>query len=325
MPRIRTIKPDFWTNPQVARVSHAARLLFIATWNMADDHGNLPRDSEKLKMQVFPSHFDVDVDVEPLVVSLISNGLLIEYSDSNTGGRFLHVPTFHKHQVINRPSKPIYPLPEKALLDFVRGRNSGDFSDDHVWLTESSRTEVEVERGSGKGSKPKTIGTKERGGRATRASATHDDEHEPVAVTPAMLSIVMRRHSIASSPSDPRLIAAVEQGITPATIEAACVEGRASNKGGRLRAGYVIAIAVRWTQEAEGMKHANGDGNGNSNPSGARRSKPASFDTRAEDRKRTIEKLTGRDKRNSVSADQNVIDVDMTEIAHESRHTRGVD
>jgi hypothetical protein len=124
MPRIRTIKPEFWTNPQVCRCEHAARLLFIGTWNFADDHGNLPRDTEKLKMQVFPGKLDIDMDVEPLLVSLIAHGLLIEYSGED-GQRFLHIPTFRKHQIVNRPSKPACPLPDKKLIEeSVRGFNA---------------------------------------------------------------------------------------------------------------------------------------------------------------------------------------------------------
>ena len=43
MPRIRTIKPEFWTDEKVGECSIPARLLFIATWNIADDRGNLER------------------------------------------------------------------------------------------------------------------------------------------------------------------------------------------------------------------------------------------------------------------------------------------
>jgi hypothetical protein len=138
MPRIRTIKPEFWTSPQVARVSYPARLLFIGTWNFADDHGNLPRDPEKLKMQVFPGD---TIDVEPLVLSLIEHGLLNEYSVSDTGECFLHIPTFHKHQIINRPSKAVYPLPNKAFLDASPDKKKHDANSTTDGLTEGSWTE----------------------------------------------------------------------------------------------------------------------------------------------------------------------------------------
>jgi hypothetical protein len=41
MSRIRTIKPEFWEDEGNGRLSALARLLFIATFNMADDEGRL--------------------------------------------------------------------------------------------------------------------------------------------------------------------------------------------------------------------------------------------------------------------------------------------
>jgi hypothetical protein len=116
MARIRTIKPEFWQNPQVCRCTYPARLLFIGTWHYADDHGNLPRDASKLQMQVFPNPVDRDLDVEALTVELIDQGLLMEYSSENKQ-RFLHIPTFTKHQVINRPSRAQHPQPDKTLIE----------------------------------------------------------------------------------------------------------------------------------------------------------------------------------------------------------------
>ena len=51
MARIRTVKPEFWTDRRVGECSPNARLLFIATWNFADDHGGLDRSAKQLKAQ----------------------------------------------------------------------------------------------------------------------------------------------------------------------------------------------------------------------------------------------------------------------------------
>ncbi len=171
MPRIRTIKPEFWQNPQVCRCSYPARLLFIGTWHYADDHGNLPRDAEKLRMQVFPSPHDAALDIEALVLSLIAQGLLMEYS-SEDEQRYLHIPTFARHQVINRPSKTAYPQPDEKLTEqYVRAFNAKldkveresharpENSDDAVsgaTLTEGSC----LERKGRERSKPKTLKSK---------------------------------------------------------------------------------------------------------------------------------------------------------------------
>ena len=110
MARIRTIKPDFWTSEALSECSVSARLLFIGTWNFADDYGNLERSSKRIKMQIFPAD---SIDVEPLIQELITHGLLIEYSVSSK--KYLHIPGFKDHQVINRPSKPTCPPHEDSL------------------------------------------------------------------------------------------------------------------------------------------------------------------------------------------------------------------
>ena len=104
MPRIRTIKPEFWTDEKVGECSIPARLLFIATWNIADDRGNLERSTKQLKVQVFP--YDT-VDVEKLLRELLKLRFLTEYEVE--GKMFLHINGFHKHQKIDRPSAPRCP------------------------------------------------------------------------------------------------------------------------------------------------------------------------------------------------------------------------
>lgn len=102
--RIRSVKPEFWTDETVVECSIPARLLFIGTWNISDDSGNLDRSSKQLKMKIFPA--DV-IDCEPLVQELIAHGLLEEYTID--GKIYLHIKGFNKHQVINKPSKSKIP------------------------------------------------------------------------------------------------------------------------------------------------------------------------------------------------------------------------
>lgn len=110
MSRQRMIKPEFWSDESVNECSVSARLLFIASWNFADDEGNISRSAKQFKAQAFP--YD-KIDCEPLIIELITHGLLIEYSVS--GKNYLHITNFKKHQIINRPSKPQCPLYEDSL------------------------------------------------------------------------------------------------------------------------------------------------------------------------------------------------------------------
>ncbi|TAM15949.1 MAG: DUF1376 domain-containing protein [Pandoraea sp.] len=100
-------------------------------------------------------------------------------------------------------------------------------------------------------------------------------------IRPSDLSSAMRRHSIEAQPGDPRIIAAAESGISVETIEAACAEAKASDPKGRIKPGFVIAIAQRWTADA-------------SRPTPRARASPNPAPSYHDERKETIAQLTGR-------------------------------
>ncbi|MFC5427608.1 hypothetical protein ACFPTO_02095 [Paraburkholderia denitrificans] len=135
MARIRTIKPDFWTDEKVVELSMPARLMVLGSLNFSDDNGNLDRSPKKLKMQVFPADA---IDCEPLIQEVIAQGMLIEYSVS--GKTYLHIKGFRKHQVINRPSKSN--IPEPIFSDESCGAHGG--------LGDPSLTEGKGKEGKGK-------------------------------------------------------------------------------------------------------------------------------------------------------------------------------
>ena len=110
MARIRTIKPEFWTDERVGECSVSARLLFVACWNFADDHGGLDRSSKQLKAQAFP--YDV-IDCEPLIQELLDVGLLVEYAIDSK--KYLHIKGFRTHQKVEKPAKPRVPLYDDSL------------------------------------------------------------------------------------------------------------------------------------------------------------------------------------------------------------------
>lgn len=94
MARNRMIKPEFWEDDKIAECSTNARLLFIATWNFADDEGFLEYRPKWLKAKCFP--YD-NVDVVKLVNELLKVGRL------ELHGEILWVKNFLKHQRIDRP------------------------------------------------------------------------------------------------------------------------------------------------------------------------------------------------------------------------------
>lgn len=252
MARIRTIKPDFWTDEKIVELSFEARLFFIGSWNFADDNGNLQRSAKKLKMQIFPADA---IDCEPLIQSLMAHGLLSEYEVN--GEKYLHIKGFTAHQVINRPSKTGLPVPGS-------GSTPTPLTDDS--LTEGSRKGVGRE---GKGMEGNGVRT-DVGGTPCEAAR------------PSELSAAMRKHSIEAQPGDPRVIAAAEAGVTVETIDAACAEAKSSKPGERIKAGYVLSIAERWTRDAAAPR-----------PAGTA-SRPGFTNARDESRQRAYQVLTGK-------------------------------
>ena len=54
MARIRTIKPEFWTDEDMAELSEPACLLAIGLLNYADDEGYFNANPKLIKAAVFP-------------------------------------------------------------------------------------------------------------------------------------------------------------------------------------------------------------------------------------------------------------------------------
>ena len=102
MARIRTIKPEFFASSQVAQCSVNARMLFVGLWCFSDDQGVHPDDAHRLKMEVFPGDsFTVD-DVQQMLDELISARLVRRFPVG--GGDWLCVPTWKRHQRIDKPT-----------------------------------------------------------------------------------------------------------------------------------------------------------------------------------------------------------------------------
>ena len=116
MARIRTIKPDFFTSLNVARLSFLGRLTFIGLWTYCDDEGRGVAQPELVKAALFP--LDADVDAAAIGDVLIDlDGLeLIQLYDA---GRkpLLQVCGWAEHQRISHPSKSTLAPPPERLVN----------------------------------------------------------------------------------------------------------------------------------------------------------------------------------------------------------------
>lgn len=121
MARIRTIKPDFFKNEELADLPAMTRLLFIGLWTQADREGRLEDRPKRLKAEVFPyDNYDVDKGLNELQKA----GFIIRYKINANGSARILVPeqpgtelaliqimTFSKHQKIDKMNEKPSQLP----------------------------------------------------------------------------------------------------------------------------------------------------------------------------------------------------------------------
>ncbi|MGW2223868.1 HNH endonuclease [Streptomyces formicae] len=112
MPRIRTVKPEFWEDELLGVMPRDARLLFIATFNMADDEGILRWTPSYIKAQAFMYDDDLGPkEVDQLMRCLTDTGLIFPFVGGVAQQQMALVVNFRKHQRINRPQKSKLPPP----------------------------------------------------------------------------------------------------------------------------------------------------------------------------------------------------------------------
>lgn len=112
MARIRTVKPEFWEDEIVGMVSREARLLFIASFNLADDEGLLRWTPAYIKASAFMYDDDLAIpDVAKHMTELTDAGLLFPYIGGVARQQMAAVVNFRKHQKVNRPQPSKLPPP----------------------------------------------------------------------------------------------------------------------------------------------------------------------------------------------------------------------
>lgn len=225
MARIRTIKPELWSDESFAECSTSARLLFVATLNFADDNGNIDRSARQIKAQAFP--YDA-IDCEPLILELLRVGLFVEYGISDKF--YLHVKNFKKHQKIDRPGPARCPIYEDSarihrIIDEdstnIRRTDQTPQADAQNVNSASARRAFDPVR-EGKG--------REGNGMDTPHLAVGSPEGEGQEATKGPKATATRRKSTASRiPTDFKLTEerqayAANQGIDPAKTHANFVD-----------------------------------------------------------------------------------------------------
>lgn len=124
MPRIRAIKPGFFTNDDLADLSPLTRLMFIGLWTVSDREGRVRDRPRKLKAEIMP--FD-DIDCEAALASLVASGFIIRYASGTD--RYIQVINWPKHQFPHVNELPsLIPAPEgyNPALRVKREQSAGN-------------------------------------------------------------------------------------------------------------------------------------------------------------------------------------------------------
>lgn len=220
MARIRTIKPDFWTDEKVVELSAFARLLFIGLWNFADDEGRMECSPKRIKMQILPAD---PAEVPRLLDELEEVGLVRRYSVEKT--EYLQVVGFRKHQKVDRRSPSKLPPPPEGSPNPAESRR--------------------VPPTEGKGMEGKDTAS------ATTVLETPPGEHQPLALaeakinpeTPAaILASVLVANGIKATPFHPLVVEWARDGLTPEGIKAAIAKARLRKGEGSIPVAYIDPI-----------------------------------------------------------------------------------
>lgn len=110
MPRIRTVKPEFWGDEKLAPMAAIDRLVFLGLISMADDAGRLVDNVKSIDGFIFP---DTEESSRDSLDTLASAGRILRYR-SESGQRLIQVANWLKHQKVDKPSRHVLPPPHDA-------------------------------------------------------------------------------------------------------------------------------------------------------------------------------------------------------------------
>jgi hypothetical protein len=100
MPRIRTIKPEFWADEKVAPLDPISRLVFLGLISMADDCGRLVDNLKQIDAFIFPETNDTSREaLENLArISRVKRG------NTPSGQKIIQIVNWETHQKIDHPN-----------------------------------------------------------------------------------------------------------------------------------------------------------------------------------------------------------------------------
>jgi hypothetical protein len=140
MPRIRSIKPEFWADEKLGPMSATTRLVFLGLISMADDLGRLVDSEKQIDAFIFPYSSET---CRRSLADLSSNGRIIRGGTAN-GQKIIQLANWH-HQKIDKPNhhSALPPIADTSPND------RGDVDDGSVPGSGSGSVPTIMDRGAG--------------------------------------------------------------------------------------------------------------------------------------------------------------------------------
>lgn len=107
MPRIRYLKPEFFSDEDLAELPFETRLTFAGLWCFADREGRLEDRPKFLKAMIFPyDKVDIEEHLNILCRPKSTNGIpfIIRYKSDHI--KLIEIINWHKHQKPHHTEKP---------------------------------------------------------------------------------------------------------------------------------------------------------------------------------------------------------------------------
>lgn len=107
MGRIRTIKPEIYADAKTGMLSDRAYRVFTGLLNFSDDYGVIEFEHHELKAKILPYCQEPAIDciARPILDELSPRALVVFFMYNDR--KYLLIKNFHKHQRIDKPSKPL--------------------------------------------------------------------------------------------------------------------------------------------------------------------------------------------------------------------------
>ncbi|SAL05990.1 hypothetical protein AWB78_07814 [Caballeronia calidae] len=307
MGRGRLLKFEFFRNDALGHMPPHARLLFAGLITLADREGRLEDRPGRIKVDLFPYEPDLgEPEVDLWLSKFVESDLIARYTVDNM--RVIQIVKWSKYQHPHpREAKSVWPANPDAVkeVNFRQAKKHTRQTLDTPSLSSPSLPSKDKPREKTN----RSVSSLRSSSRAREANA----ETETTSATARKIFASKGLRLTATTATN--LDAAIDAGVTADSIDHALDVAIARHAGSP--GAYAVTTALDWlrngTEPPRAEAYANGHGDGH-----GRRDE---LDSIAKDRKRIVDGLTGRTRRQQQASEQNVIDVPMQEVGDDTRHS----